>query len=249
MAEQDEQYEQDDFDMFFGGDDDEEEQVEETPAPEETPQPAADGSQKFLELANQVKGDQVFTAYTQLRAEGFSEADAVKYMYNYMKEKGVFQEQPPVEQTFETNIKNEINALKKELDEYKRKESIREVSSRNAGRAFNVLSKYGLDATDENASKYNKTLLEMYPKWDGTQELSDAQVKNIVHLAFAKDMNAKRKANMDASRQDGVPKILQGMSNGGLTLRDVKHNLRKPQVEPKVSTSDERIKNILAQLG
>ena len=255
MAEFDEQnYEQEEDDFFSIFGEEEEEEVESaegeqsTIEPEQQSQP--DGSQEFLKLAQQVKNDNILTAYSQLRAEGFSDKDAIKYMYDYMKEKGVYQEEAPQEPTFETKMANEVASLRKELEDYKRKEAVREVSSRNAGKAFSVLNKYGIEATDDNASKYNKTLLEMYPQWDGTRELTESQVKNIVQLAFARDMAAKRRANKDASRQEGAPRVLQGLSTGGMTLREVKGNLRKNVVaEQKVTTNEDRIKNILATLG
>lgn len=249
MSEQDETNydEQDDFDLFFG--DDEEEEVEEGAEAVEEVEPPVDGSKEFLSLAQSVKNDQILNAYTMLRGEGLSDIEAVKHMYEYMKGKGMYAEASQEEETPQSNLIKEIDSIKNELREYKRKEMLREVSSKNAGKAFNVLNKYGIEATDGNAAKYNKALMDMYPKWDGTNELTEVQVKNIVGIAFAKDMAARRKNNQDSSRQDGVPKILNSLSSGGMSLRDVKKSLQKPDNTPQVSTSDDRINRILKMTG
>ena len=238
--------EQDDFDLFFG--DDEEEETVEQPEEAVEEQPV-DGSKEFLSLAQQVKNDQILNAYTMLRGEGLSDVEAIKHMYEYMKGKGMYAEAPQEEETFQSAVKKEIDSLKNELNEYKRKEMLREVSSKNAGKAFNILNKYGIEATDGNAAKYNKALMDMYPKWDGSNELTEVQVKNIVQLAFAKDMAARRKNNQDSSRQEGVPKILNSLSSGGMSLRDVRKNLNKTDAVPQVSTSDDRISRILKMTG
>ena len=249
MSEQDETNydEQDDFDLFFGGD--EEEEVAEEPVADEAGEADVDGSKEFLSLAKTVKNDQILNAYTMLRGEGLSEIEAVKHMYEYMKGKGMYAEASQEEESPQNALVKEINSIKSELQEYKRKEMLREVSAKNAGKAFNVLNKYGIEATDSNAAKYNKALMDMYPKWDGTNELTEVQVKNIVGIAFAKDMAARRKNNQDSSRQDGVPRILNSLSSGGMSLRDVKKGLQKPDNTPQISTNEDRINKILKMTG
>lgn len=217
---------------------------------EEVPEQPKDSKDVFLETAEIVRSNPVIQGFVNLKGQGMSDPEIIKYIYDKYAEGGMYANpNEPDPNDLGSQLEKmlspvmakltDMEARYQKLEQQKQLESVQQA---NAGSAFKLLNKYGLEATDDNATKFNKAMSVLYPDHDPKKPFNEEQIKAMMFRAFSKDIAANKRANKDATRQNGAPNVMANLNSMNMNIP------KKEQPKPKTQAEIEKAILAMSQL-